>query len=231
MLLPASLYKKEADLGIKVVKRSLDDLLPIEKPDSSRRGLKPSILIQSLFHKMYDCERFSGLVEEEKKYFNDRLVVVAYAIIKERLPPRIDYMRLRIASLSNPLGCDNTAMIKYAETINNELLKDILSKRLGVVCDFEKNVLVLKCLEDEALRVVGKIGRNVFYVSPAEASFMRNQDGWFLDRLQYDALLRVFGSKQSLEREIGRFEKSYIPHPKMLDAVDIFDDLRLSKGV
>jgi len=230
VLLPTSLYQKSAPLGIKVVKRTLDELLPIEKPDKdkSRRGISPSRLIKSLFHRMYDSEKFLDLVVEEQKYFGDTLVTVAYGIAKERIPPRIDYIRLRIASLKRISADDNTAMIKYSETINTDLLRDLLVKRIpGLMCDFEKNVLILRFMEDEVQRVIGRVGRNVFYVSPAEASFMRNQDGWFLDRSQYESLLRVFASELALERELGRFRKAYIPNPQVLNAIDIFDEIRL----
>lgn len=227
MPLPTSLYNRETELGIKVVKRTLDELLPMEKVDKTKRTFAPSRLIKALYHRLYGSEKFLDLVVEEQKYFNDKLTTAAYTIVKERLPPRIDYLRLRIASLSKPSGF-NVAMIKYAESIDTEFLKDLLIKQIsGLRGDFEKNVLILKSSDHESDRVLAKVGRNVFYVSSLEASFMRNQNGWFLDAPQYDALLRIFKGKELLEQQLGSFEKSYIPDQRILNAIDLFDEVRI----
>lgn len=227
VLIPTALYKKETKLGIKVLKKTLDELLPLDRIEMSKSNFKPSNFVKALFHRMYDSERFLDLVVEEQKYFGDNLVTTAYCIAKERVPQRIDYIRLRIANLARSSD-DNTAMVKYAGTINTDTLRDFLVKKIrGLSCDFDKNVLKLRFMNDELQRIFGRVGRNVFYVSPIEASFMRNQDGWFLDKAQYESLLRIFESELELERELGRFRKAYIPHQRVLDAIDLFDQTRM----
>lgn len=227
VFLPTPLYRRETKLEIKVVKKTLDELLPLDKIDRSRGSFLPSNFIRALFHRMYDAERFLDLVVEEQKELGDNLVTTSYCIAAERLPPRIDYIKLPVPNMVRSSSNDNVAMIKYSESIDTDALRNFLVKRIrGLGCEFDKNILQLIFTVDELQRVFGRVGRNVFYVSPAEASFIRNQDGWFLDRSQYESLLRVFGSELELEREFGRFRKAYIPHPNVLRIIDLFDQER-----